>query len=330
MRIIKKPFYEINQWTFDLIVSKKIKTKVLVLFYLFISVIGLFYFGLLSQIENEGSGVQRPLIFYVLALVFITWMAYRSLCQFTKYGKDIDFKAKDVGLSNSDTQKVRKCAHNIMQDYVTFFAIPASMGVAYLFVNYTQLNLSSAVWLQLYAYFLVFFAALTTILAYASLFFDVIAIWMVYNRTFKKYTFFYPVSTEIFREYNKIITHGLIRFWTVGVFVLALTYIVMAHKDPIFFTIMGLAVFGFLMFTFFPFYITKKKIMELKMQTIASLVDGKDIKDYQYIQSIESILKFIQESPSQISTNYYTLYCSSLLALISTIASLKDLLPFSF
>lgn len=66
------------------------------------------------------------------------------------------------------------------------------------------------------------------------------------------------------------------------------------------------------------------------MQTIASLVDGKDIKDYQYIQSIESILKFIQESPSQISTNYYTLYCSSLLALISTIASLKDLLPFSF
>lgn len=157
MRIIKKPFYEINQWTFDLIVSKKIKTKVLVLFYLFISVIGLFYFGLLSQIKNEGSGVQRPLIFYVLALVFITWMAYRSLCQFTKYGKDIGFKAKDVGLSNSDTQKVRKCAHNIMQDYVTFFAIPASMGVAYLFVNYTQLNLSSAVWLQLYAYFLVFF-----------------------------------------------------------------------------------------------------------------------------------------------------------------------------
>jgi len=96
------------------------------------------------------------------------------------------------------------------------------------------------------------------------------------------------------------------------------------HKDPIFIAVVSLAIIGFILFTFFPFYITKKKIIELKMESIESLVDTENV---QGIQSSESSVKLILESPSQISTNYYTLYWSTLLAIISALVSLKDMLP---
>ena len=328
MNSFRRLFYKLNNCTFDFIVSKK-AAIILGLFYFLVLVIGLIYFGPLSQIENGKSTFQISLIYYVAILCFITVEAYCSFLQFTKYAADIAREANDVKLSDSEIEAVEKRLYHIMRYYTPVCTILISLGVAYVFVSNTELNLSAVSWLQMYAGFLVFFAALSTILAYTSLIFDVTAIQAVYNGTFKKYIFFYPVSTKIFREYNKIITRGLIKFWLVGSCVLFLTFIVVVHKGPIFITVTALAVIGFLLFTFFPFYITKKKIIELKMQTIASLVDAENIIDDQHIQSRESTIKFVQESPSQISTNYYTLYWSTLLALISAIVSLKDLLPLS-
>lgn len=298
--------------------------------YFIVLLIGLIYFDPFSQVKSWNGDFQMSLIYYVIVLSFITVVSYGSFLQFTKYAADISHEAIDVKLSDSEMQKVYKCLHHVMWHYVPISSILISLYTAFVFVNNTELNLSSVRWLQAYAGFLVFFAALSTILAYTSLILDVYAIRVVYNGTFQKYVFFYPVSTKIFKEYNKIITCGLIRFWVVGICVLFLTFIVVVHKGPIFITVMGLAIFGFLLFTFFPFYITKKKIIELKMQTIASLVDTKDIAYDWHIQNKESTIKLIQESPSQISTNYYTLYWSTLLALISTIVSLKDILPLPF
>lgn len=321
-----KFFYSINHHIFDAFVSPKAKA-LLGFIYFLIWGIGLFYFDPLLQIENGAAGLQMSLLSYAVILCFITVEAYHSFLQFTKYAADIVQEAKDVELYDLEIQKVHKWPYHIMHHYIPVLAILLSLGATFAFVSKTELHLSDFFGLRLYAGFLVFFAALSTILAYAFLILDVYAIRVVYNGTFRKYVFFYPVSTKIFREYNKIITRGLIRFWLVGSFVLFLTFIVVARKDPIFITVAVLAVIGFLLFTFYPFYITKKKIIELKMQTIASLVDTKDA---QQIQGKESTVKLIQESPSQISTNYYTLYWSSLLAIISTIISLKDLFPFSF
>ncbi len=321
-----KFFYLINQRIFDAFVSPKVK-MLFGLIYFLVWGISLFYFGPLLQIENGTAGIQMSLLSYAVILYFITVEAYHSFLRFTKYAVNIIREAKDVELCDSEIQKVHKWLYHITHHYIPVLAILLSLGTAFAFVSSTELHLSDILGLRLYAGFLVFFAALSTILAYAFLILDVYAIRVVYNGTFRKYVFFYPVSTKIFREYNKIITHGLIRFWLVGSFVLFLTFIVVVRKGPIFITVVALAVIGFLLFTFYPFYITKKKIIELKLQTIASLVDTEDA---QQIQSKESIVKFIQESPSQISTNYYTLYWSSLLAIISTIISLKDLFPLSF
>ena len=63
------------------------------------------------------------------------------------------------------------------------------------------------------------------------------------------------------------------------------------------------------------------------METIELLVDTENVQNNQNIPNRESSVKLILESPSQISTNYYTLYWSTLLAIISTLVSLKDMIP---
>lgn len=322
-------FYTLNHSMFDFIVSKRARRGFGLLYFL-VLLTGLISFGPFSQVKSSNGDFQMELICYVIVLCFITVASYGSFLRFIKYAGDISREAIGVELSDSEMDEVHRWLHLIIRHYAPAFAVSISLYTAIVFVRNTELNLSSVAGLRMYAGFLVFFAALSTILAYTSLILDVYAIRIVYNGTFQKYVFFYPVSTRIFREYNKIITCGLIRFWMVGICVLFLTCIVVVRKGLIFITVIGLVIFGFLLFTFFPFYMTKKKIIELKMQTIASLVAAKDIIDNQHIQNTESTVKIIQESPSQISTNYYTLYWSTLMALISTIVSLKDLLPFPF
>lgn len=324
-----KPFHKLNHYMFDFIVSKEAKI-IFGIIYFSVWAIGLFFFEPLSQVKNGNGGFQMSLLCYMILLCLITLVTYCFFLQFIKYATDIAREAKSVGLSDLEMKSVHKCLNHIMWHYVPTLGILLSLGITFAFISNTDLELSSVRGLKEYAGFLVFCAALSTILAYASLILDVFAIWLVYNGTFKEYVFFYPVSTKIFREYNKIITRGLIRFWLVCAFVLFLTFIVVTYKNSIFIFVMFLVVFGFILFTFFPFYITKKKIIELKMQTIASLVAAKDSIDDQHIRTKESTVKFVQESPSQISTNYYTLYWSSFLALISTIISLKDLFPYPF
>jgi len=208
-------FQTLNQYTFDFIVSRKAKI-ILGIIYFSALVIALVYFDPLLQVKNKNGGFQMSLICYAIILCFITVAAYCAFLQSNKYSADIVYEAANVELSNSDMQEVSIWSYDIIRQYVSVLAILISVGVAFVFVNNTELDLSSVDGLEVYASFLVFFAALSTILAYTSLILDISAIQIVYNSTFRKYVFFYPVSTKIFREYNKIITRGLIRFWTVG------------------------------------------------------------------------------------------------------------------
>ena len=326
MKAIAELYKKLNHCVFDCIISKK-AAVVLGVIYFSVLLVGLFHFHPLSPVKNINGESQMNLICYVAVLCFITVAAYRAFLQFTKYAADIILEAENVNLSVSDMQNVSKCAYDAIQLYIPALAIPVSAGVAFVFIRNTELDLRTLSLLEVYASVLVFFAALSTILAYATLIFDIYAIKTVYDSTFNKYARFCPVSTKIFRKYNKIITRGLTRFWCVGSCVLFLTFIVVKHKEPIFIAVVFLAVIGFIVFTFFPFYITKKKIIELKMEAIESLVDAEDVQDINNIQCREVAIRLILESPSQISTNYYTLYWSTLLAIISALVSLKDMLP---
>lgn len=323
MKVIAELFYTINHSVFDCVVNKKAAITLGIIYFI-VSTGGLIYLGPLLPVKNNNGVLQMSLVYYVVILCFITVVAYRAFLKFTKYTVAIVYEAKSVELTDPDIQKVRKWSYHIIRHYVPVLTLPISAGVTFVFLKKTELDLLTVDLLEIYAGLLVFFAALSTILAYATLILDIFAIQAVYNSTFNKYVFLCPVSTKIFREYNKIITHGLIRFWAVGSCVLFLTFIVVEHKDPIFIAVVSLAIIGFILFTFFPFYITKKKIIELKMESIESLVDTENV---QGIQSSESSVKLILESPSQISTNYYTLYWSTLLAIISALVSLKDMLP---
>lgn len=326
MKTIAVLFYTINHSIFDCIINKKVAITLGIIYFI-VSIGGLIYFGPLLPVKNNDGVLQMSLVYYVVILCFITVVAYRAFLQFTKYTTAIVHEAKSVELADPDMQKVFKWSYHIIRHYVPVLALPISAGVAFVFVKNTELDLLTVNLLKIYAGFLVYFAALSTILAYATLIFDIFAIQAVYNSTFYKYTFLCPVSTKIFREYNKIVTRGLVRFWIVGSCVLFLTFIVVEHKDPIFLTVVSLAIIGFILFTFFPFYITKKKIIELKMESIESLMDTKNVQNDQSIQNRASSVRLILESPSQISTNYYTLYWSTLLAIISALVSLKDMLP---
>ena len=243
---------------FDCIVSKKAEI-ILGVIYFAVLAGGLLHFGPLWPVKNNNGELQMNLICYVVVLCFITVAAYRAFLQFTKYAADIAREAENVKLSKSDMENVRKWSDYAIQRYTPVLAFPVSAGVAFLFVRNTELDLLTVDLLEIYAGVLVFFAALSTVLAYATLIFDISAIQTVYNSTFRKYAFFCPVSTKIFREYNKIITRGLIRFWCVGSCVLFLTFIVVEHKDPIFIAVVSLAIIGFILFTFFPFTSQRKK-----------------------------------------------------------------------
>ncbi len=295
-------------------------------FYFVILIITAYHFDLMLMIKNRENKSLIPLIFYIIILGVITVISYQSFLRFVKDTECIKTEAENVGLSDKEEELLNKWTNKIMHRYTPIPAVFMSLCITHVFIKYTQLNLSEVSGLSLFAHVLVFFAALSTILACFSLICNIIAIQTVYSGTFKNYVFFYPVSTMIFRKYTEIISHGLIRFWLVGGCVFFLTFIVVTRRGFIF-TIIAILVFGgFLLFTYFPFYITKKKILELKLQTISLLVNAENAMDDQLIHGKEAIIKIVQESPSQISTNYYTICWSTILALIPAFISMRELL----
>ena len=180
-------------------------------------------------------------------------------------------------------------------------------------------------YLNLYAAILTFGAALLVTMAYAMLINVIVVIREIYKLRFKQYVRYYPISTEIFNEYNEIILSGLIRFWSVSLPVLFLSIAVVKIKGMVFMTIVFLIIIGFALFTLYPFYFTKAKIFELKMQTIADVVNIQEIDQSCNLNTRISITKLVQDSPSQISDNYQMLFWST--ALAGCTVALEQVLP---
>ena len=84
--------------------------------------------------------------------------------------------------------------------------------------------------------------------------------------------------------------------------------------------IMGaLILIGYLVFTFYPYYITRKKISMLKMQTVRNLCSKNNMLEKESFTDCSEIIKFVSDSPNALSTNFQ-------LIITSTIAAIAGLL----
>lgn len=106
-------------------------------------------------------------------------------------------------------------------------AIPAAVvaaGLTISFLFFSTLKLSDNVFLFAYAGILAIIAAFSSAMAYISLINLIIVIYEIYQLKFEHYVFYYPISTNIFQQYNHIIVSGLFRFWAVSILLLLMIF----------------------------------------------------------------------------------------------------------
>ena len=285
----------------------KVKEKRLLalIFYLVITVIGQILFHHLNQLEYYKDTLHAPLWFYQIVLVSIGVFAFFSLRKFDSFEKTILINARFV-LKKSDYDKI---THFIFRKkYSLLLAVVFSLFVSLLFVSYTNLSLSKYHYLSLYAYVLVFSVAMSVSMAYIILVISVLSMRKVYLHNFRKYDLFCPISTNIFKSYNRLIASGLTRFWMVSIPVLCLTLFV-TQRNSLIVSIAILIVLGFVIFTIYPFYFTGAKVNELKMSSMRRL-----LKSRAAWSDKAQIAKVLQDSPNQTTGNIQSLFWSTALA----------------
>lgn len=115
-------------------------------------------------------------------------------------------------------------------------------------------------------------------------------------------TVVYPLSISLFSVYYNMYFHGIILFWSIGLLTLALTTIVFLgmlsisgaepNYTPIFLMIIVYICMclGFFLSTFYPYYITQRKVENIKLDLIGKLnISQKD--EIQFIQNSPNILR---------------------------------------
>lgn len=274
-----------------------------------------------------GTNFELSFWFYQAIIVIITFLAYFSIKKFNSFRPKIEEEAQKVNKNSKIAIYVK-----YIEEYFVILIILGSIAITSLFINNTRLKLSDyPKVLSYYVAVLVFCAAFTVIMSYAMLIALIFIMREVYNLEFDTYTTYYPISTKIFQEYNKVIAYGLVRFWIISIIVISLVLFVVKFSDA-YALVSGvflLIFLGFIIFTLYPYYYTSKKVSELKVRTIGTIVDSKDFNTDNNLHSNEVIIKIVQESPSQVSTNFYMLVWSSTTAILGIVLPLLSQLFFN-
>lgn len=196
--------------------------------------------------------------------------------------------------------------------------------------GYAVVNTASLAWIttvtQIYAVFLV--SALIMVTFYGYIYFMVIVMCMrdVYNSEFKDYVFIYPIATDIFEKYTRICSFGLILFWGIGFILILLSIIVFSIDAFFIMAVIGILIFaGYLIFTFYPYYLTRKKISSLKMQTIREVCKRNNMLEKSVFDSYISIIKYTSESPDVMMSNFQLVLTSTLAAIASLVTPFLSL-----
>lgn len=166
------------------------------------------------------------------------------------------------------------------------------------------------------------------LIAFGSALYIILKISSIFSEDFKDYEKKYPIATPIFKECYRIFFHGIVLFWIIGILLFILISLLCLNTaadgmelDLNKYTI-GTAyvsiVVGFILSTIYPYYITKRKVEELKLKSINNLSKSSS--------SYDDDIKNIKESPNNIDSNTSVRVYSTLTIIISFIVSICTLL----
>lgn len=274
----------------------------------------------LKELQVMGRSINIELwmlSFLVLLTSAVSFVAVRKLHECKKILKK---EAKKVGIEDSMLKNNDELIETISQN-PAFYVV---LGVSSIFAGICIVNTAALALVRfskIYAYVLVIFLFFIT--AYAYIYFFIILIYIrdVYRLNFRNYTYMFPVATDIFEKYTQICSMGLIFFWIVGLLLVALSIIVFDEQALLLMAFIGILILiGYIIFTFYPYYITRKKVSMLKLQTIKKLCEQHDMRRRDEFEHYSGIVKYVFDSPGAMSTNFQIILTSSLAA-IATLLS---------
>lgn len=177
-----------------------------------------------------------------------------------------------------------------------------------------------------YAFVLVGVLIWLTLYGYIYFFMIIMCMKEVYEWEFREYTYIYPLATTIFNRFNGICTYGLICFWAIGTILILLSLVVFDTSSiGVMLVIGSLILLGYVFFTFYPYYLTRKKVSLLKLQTIRTVFLAKNMMIKENYDRYAEVIKNVSDSPNVLSTNFNLVLTSTLTAIAGLITSIFTL-----
>lgn len=285
-----------------------------------------FIFGIILNYScKEYSIIEKPFkidLFLIALLVLVaTSLSFWAVTKFENSKITIQEGIKKLSIEEAFQNKIEKRFTRISSFILKMAIVILGFLPGYVVVDKASLDWKTGI-IKLYAFILVSVLIGTTFYAYVYFIVIILSIKDVYNLEFEKYIIIYPIATEVFLKYTPIYTSGLILFWIIGFILITLSIIVFNEEAFLIVAIIGgLILFGYIFFTFYPYYITRKKVNMLKLQTIRMICGDKDLLDRNAFDQYSEIIKFVLDSPDVMSTNFHLIITSSLAAIIGLITS---------
>lgn len=265
-------------------------------------------------------GQIPPVVIAVLILVATT-ISLLAICRFDKERLTIETEAECVAINETAIVGIKR-----LMDRITLVPVKLAMILPACLSFFMVSIASNGFWkIGTCVYAIVLVGGLIWATLYAYIYFFVIILCMkaVYECSFRRYIYIYPLATSIFAEFNGICTYGLVCFWAIGMILGVLSLIVFNADSLGLLLIIGLLILlGYIVFTFYPYYLTRKKVFMLKLQTISTICVARNMMIKKNYDDYIPIIKSVSESPNVLTTNFNMVLTSTLTAIASLLTSI--------
>lgn len=302
------------------------KLAVIYLFYVCLAVVKGFKVEDSFEIKIKSIELFVQISPIVVALLILTATSI-SLYAIIRFDKDKDIIEKEaigVAIKEIGIDKVRMRLALITCKPVRG-AMLLSAGLACFVVSIA----SGGNWKSytcVYASVLVGVLIWLTLYGYIYFFIIIMCMKEVYEWEFREYTYIYPLATTIFNRFNGVCTYGLICFWAIGIILIFLSLMVFDKSSLGLMLVIGsLILLGYVFFTFYPYYLTRKKVSLLKLQTIRTMFLAKNMMIKENYDSYVEVIKNVSDSPNVLSTNFNLVLTSTLTAIAGLFTSIFTL-----
>lgn len=308
--------------------SKSHKLTAIYVVYVCVAVVMGFYVKESFKVEFKINSVvilkNVSTVIVALLILAATTISLYAIYKFDKEKEIIVAQASEVGVGKTVIKKIEKCMKFATCRRVRN-AMVLSLGLGYSVVSIASNNKWDRCTCA-YATLLVGTLIGATLYGYIYFFIIIMCMRRIYEEEFEKYIYVYPLATEVFGIYNRICTYGLVCFWAIGIILIFLSLVVFDKSSWGLLLIIGaLILAGYVFFTFYPYYLTRKKVSLLKLQTIRILCSDKDMLKKENYDNYIEMIKSVSESPTILSTNFNLVLTSTLTAIAGMLTSILTL-----